>query len=65
MTWEFNSVRENCLSKDKIWLCYMHKMLVWRCVWKLKWDMENECYGMCYEEKVIILECKDDFWVYL
>jgi hypothetical protein len=22
ITWEFNSIGENCWMKDKIWLCY-------------------------------------------
>ena len=56
ITWEFNSIGENCWMKDKIWLCYMHDILEWRCVWKLKWNIENGCYKMCYGGKVIILE---------
>ena len=56
MTWEFNSIGENCWMKDKIWLCYVHNILVWRCVSKLKWNIKNGCY----RGKVIILERKGD-----
>ena len=64
MTWEFNSIRENCWMKiKKNWLCYMHDILVRRYVCKLKWSIENGCYKMCYKGKFIILEQKDAFWV--
>ena len=65
MTWEFNSIGENYWMKiKKNWLCYMHDILVRRYVCKLKWNIENGCYKMCYKGKFIILEQKDAFWVY-
>jgi hypothetical protein len=56
MTWEFNSLIQ--LEKIVGWNirfdCYVYDMLIWRCVWKLKWNIENGCY----RGNIIILERK-------